>query len=131
MLPHPLLCIFGKLIIFFKKLSNSFFFLVYFTLCQTLENILLNIFMYTAKHYKMKIFSCKYFTLKKTEHNKCFLRKKKRKKKVFVAFYLEHSIWVMQKWILHYFVVKKKKKNTKTHSIGLFITIYIYIYIDR
>lgn len=32
----------------------------------------------------------------------------------------------MQKCILHYFVAqKKKKKNTKTNSIGLFITIYI------
>ena len=43
-----------------------------------------------------------------------------------MAFYLEHSSWVMQKCILHYFVAqKKKKKNTKTNSIGLFITIYI------
>ena len=74
------------------KKKNLIVFFVYFTLCQTSENILLNIFMYTAKHCKMKIFSYKYFTLKKTERNKCFLRKKKEKKEVFIAFYLEHSI---------------------------------------
>ena len=43
------------------KFLPVFFFL---TLCQTSENILHNIFIYTTKHCKMKIFSCKYFTCK-------------------------------------------------------------------
>ena len=42
--------------LFLKFLNSFFFFCLYFTLCQTSENILLNIFKYIVKYYKIKIF---------------------------------------------------------------------------
>ena len=58
-----------------KNVLNFYPFFFHFTLCQTLENILHNIFIYTAKHCKMKIFYLyKYFTLKQTERKKSKLK---------------------------------------------------------
>ena len=47
-----------------------------------------------------------------------------------MAFYLEHSSWIMQKCILHYFVAQKKKKRKKRtlkHTPLAYSLLYIYI----